>query len=47
MYQRHTPRSIIPHQYAGDIMEFPVLTVYRDASMAQVAHLLRYAVIAL
>lgn len=28
-------------QMAGDIMEFPVLTVFRDASMAQVAHLLR------
>lgn len=30
-----------PKQVAGDIMEFPVLTIYRDASMAQVAHLLR------
>lgn len=28
-------------QVAGDIMEFPVLTVFRDASMAHVAHLLR------
>lgn len=37
------PRSLATaEQVAGQIMAFPVLTVYKDASMGQVAHLLRY-----